>query len=83
MTRGEAWYKWCPAAHFYFFYFFYFDLDGHFSLTCILNIYGVYFYILFFFVPHGTACLHHPVSVRNANPAQEAIHYASDIRSRS
>ena len=31
MTRGEAWYKWCPAAHFYFFYFFYFDLDGHFT----------------------------------------------------
>ena len=55
---------------------FYFDLDGHFGLPCILNIYhGIYFYILFSFVPHGTPGLHHPASVRNADLAYEAIHY--------
>ena len=68
-----------PPAHFYFFYhfYFYFDLDGHFGLPCILNKYGIHFYILFSFVPHGTPGLHHPVSVRNADPAYEAIHYPS------
>ena len=58
-------------------YFFYLDLDCHFGLPCILNIYGIYFYILFFFVAHGTPGLHHPVFVRNADPAYEAINYAS------
>ena len=83
-----------PAAHFYFFhffhffyffYFFYFDLDGHFGLPCILNKYvtlSIYFYILFSFVSHGTPGLHHSISVRNADPAYEAIHYASENRSR-
>ena len=68
-----------PPAHFYFFYhfYFYFDLDGHFGLPCILNKYVIHFYILFSFVPHDTPGLHHPVSVRNADPAYEAIHYPS------